>query len=197
MTRLLKSMGLAVLSMAALPASSVAGAAVSHAPLECTRGPADQKFDVIVRVPASAPAGTRFTIRVDGVSSGTISHVGLKYIHHMATDFSIPPEMKYVPGSLRIIPGTGTPNVRPGARVWHDAPNVRMLLPGHVESGSAYTAPSFELELEATGDAGEVVAFELDQFRLKAHVFLVGDLETICNPKPRPYALAEIDVRSE
>jgi hypothetical protein len=133
--------------------------------------------------------GATYTVRIDAVPSGEISHFGLNYIHDMRTDYLVPRGAVYVAGSARIIPGTGTANVAGSARVWLQDGVIRMLLPGHVASGSSYTPPSIEFQLEASAPAGTALPLSFLEYRVTANAIVVGDLETICEPTPRPYTI--------
>jgi len=177
----------AVLAATLTTATSL-GAATSTAnvPIACSRGPSAQSFHAVVTMPATSPLGSRFTVRIDSVPSGKLSHTGLNYIFDMATDYLVPVGATYVDGSARIVPSTGTSNVRAGARAWHDAAGIHTLLPAHVDNGSGYTPPSVEFELEVTAAAGTALAVQLGQVRVAANVFLLGDLRTTCTPPPAP-----------
>lgn len=177
------------LALVLVPHELRAGTAVT-VPTECSRGPSGQSFKTIVTMPGQVTQGDKFTIRVDGVSSGTISHTGLRYIHDMISEFLVPQGTTYVAGSLRIIPGTGSANVAGTARIAKVGNVVRLTLPGEVENGSSYTPPSFELQVEAAAAAGSKVAFQFSQYRVTAKAILIGDLDTVCNPKPSPFTLA-------
>lgn len=178
-----------------LVASTTFGASVSvKAPMVCSRGPSDSAFRVALTVPASAPSGSTFTVRIDSMPSGIISHMGLNYLFDMKTDHPVPSGTTYVEGSARVVPDTGTSNVREGARAWHDAGGVHLALPAHVANGSSYTPPSLEFALRITAPAGSDVAVLFSHYEVKANAFLVGDLRTVCEPKPKPYALAVVHV---
>ena len=41
-------------------------------------------------MPSSQPVGSTFTIRIDAVNVGPISHFGLRYIYNMAADYTVP-----------------------------------------------------------------------------------------------------------
>jgi hypothetical protein len=165
-------------------------------PLTCSRGPNGQHHDVAVTVPASVAKGARYTVRVDGVDSGTISHTGLKYIFDMGSEWPVPPGAEYVEGSARIVPGTGSDNVRAGARVVHASGSVRLGLPAHVENGSRYTPPSFEFDLRVASSAAASITQTFVAYRVTAHAFLVGDLNTTCEPAPRPFPVGTTLVES-
>jgi hypothetical protein len=153
--------------------------------LECSRG-GDQRFNASVSLPAQAAAGSTYSVRVDGVSSGRISHFGLNYLHDMTVDYVVPPGTSYVEGSAEIIPGTGSDNVLPGARVSHRAGVITLALPAHVAEGTSYTPPSIRFQLRATGAPGSTASFALRQFRLTANAFLVGEVPVSCEPKVKP-----------
>ena len=154
--------------------------------LTCNKGGGGQRFNVDVTLPARAEAGSVYTVRIDGTSSGKISHFGLYYLHDMTVDYVLPPGASYVEGSARLVPGTGTPNVLASARVWHRGGVVTMLLPGKVEEGTAYTPPSLRLELQAVGTPGSSAPIALRRFRLTANAFLVGDVNVSCEPAVKP-----------
>lgn len=173
---------------ATLTTATNLGAATSTVmvPIVCSRGPSGQSFHAVVTMPATQPVGSRFTVRIDSVPSAKLSHTGLNYIFDMATDYVVPTGTTYVDGSARVVPNTGTSNVRPGARAWHDAAGIHTLLPAHVDNGSGYTPPSVEFELEVTAAAGTALALQLGQVRVAANVFLLGDLRTTCTPTAAP-----------
>ncbi len=163
-------------------------------PLTCTRGPSGQEHVVGVSAPVSVAAGATYTVRIDGVPSGKISHTGLNYIFDMSSDYALPSGTTYVPGSAHIVPRTGTPNVAGSARVGYEGGMVRIVMPGHVESGSSYTPPSIEFQLKATAAAGATLGLAFSQYRVKANAFLVGDVNTTCDPRPKPYVIANTKV---
>jgi hypothetical protein len=173
----------------AFTAWAVPAATVVRAPLACSRGPRDQYYVAAVTVPSVAPEGSTYTLRIDNVSSGVISHVGLRYIHDMSTDYVLPTGTTFVPGSAHFVAHTGSANVLPGARVWHEDGVVHVVLPAHVDNGSSYTPPSLELALKVVAPAGARLSFKLLQIRVTANAFLVGNLETHCDPVPKPLVL--------
>jgi hypothetical protein len=73
--------------------------------------------------------------------------------------------------------------------VWQAQGVIHLLLPGHVENGSSYTPPSIAFDVEITAPAGAAVSLKLDRYEVTANAFLVGDLLTICDPRPRPYVI--------
>lgn len=194
-------MALLRLAFAAALVTTVTSAAPAprpvRAPLVCSRGPSAQWFTGVVTMPSSQPEGSIFAVRIDGVSSGKISHAGLNYIHDMATDYLVPAGTSYVKGSARLVPGTGTPNVRGRARAWGDAAGIHVLLPNRVENGSGYTPPSVEFQVEIGAPAGTRLALKLRRYQVTANVFLVGDLHTTCAPNPSPYTIGvtRVDAR--
>jgi hypothetical protein len=159
-------------------------------PLKCSRGPDGQVHNVIVTVPAGAPPGSRYTVRIDGVDSGKISHVGLHYIFDMQSQWPIPAGTEYIEGSARVVPDTGSPGVRKGARVVYGSGMVTLVLPAHVDNGSSYTPPSFEFGLTVTASAGATITQSFYRYRVMANAFLVGDVDTSCDPTPKPFAVA-------
>lgn len=187
-TKLVLAAFVAVASVSA--AAFAAGAMKVKAPLVCTRGDSDQTMNALITMPATAAVGSKFTVRVDGVNSGKISHTGLNYIFDMSTDYIVPDGTRVVDGSVRIVPETGTANVRAGAKAWNDKAGIHTVLPAHVDDGSDFTPPSLEFQLEVTGTAGASMAFKLSQYRVAANAFVVGDVHTVCDPNPKPYTLA-------
>jgi hypothetical protein len=165
-------------------------------PLACSRGPTGQEHSVVVTVPASVSRGSRYKVHVDGVDSGKISHVGLKYIFDIGSEWPIPQGTTYVEGSAHLVPGTGTDNARPGAHVVHSAGSVTLVLPAHIDSGTSYTAPSFEFELDVTGAEGVTITQRFASYQVTAHAFLLGDVHTSCEPTPKPFPVAITTVDS-
>jgi hypothetical protein len=159
------------------------------APLVCSRGGDGQTFRASVTLPASQPSGSRFTVRIDSFSSGKIAHFGLNYVFDMATDYRIPDGTRYVEGSARVVPNTGTPNVRAGARAWGDAAGVHLLLPARVGNGQSYTPPSLEFQLDVIAAAGTELLLRFSRCRVSASVFLLGTVHTTCVPTPAPFTI--------
>jgi hypothetical protein len=158
-------------------------------PLVCSRGPSAQSFQTVVTMPSSLPAGAVLGVQIDGVPSGKISHMGLNYIHDMTTEYLVPAGTRYVEGSAHLVPGSGTPNVRAGARAWGARGVIHLVLPAHVENGSSYIPPSLAFDAQITAPAGAVVSLKFDRYEVTANVFLLGDLHTVCGPHPRPYTI--------
>ena len=175
----------AVLAASVATTTALSAGADVKLPMVCSRGPGDQYLAATITLPRTVPRGAKYTVRIDAVPSGTVSHFGLNYIHDMATDYAVPRGATYVAGSARLVPGTGTANVAAGARAWAEAGLIRMLLPGRVASGSSYTAPSLEFQLEASAPAGASLALDFFEYRVTANAFLVGDLLTTCKPTPQ------------
>jgi hypothetical protein len=177
--------GLAV----AVAIMTAAAAVQATLPLVCNKGPDGQRFNVGVTLPGSVEAGSVYTIRLDGHSSGKIDHFGLNHIHDMTVEYALPAETTYVEGSAKLVAGTGTPNVRVGSKLWHRAGVVTMQLPGKVENGTGYTPPSITLDVRAGGAPGSWAVLGFRHFQLKANAFLVGDVAVSCDPTPRPYPI--------
>jgi len=177
----------AAAALTLVAATPLAATAERVAPLlECNTGPSGQRFNAGVSMPAQAPAGTVYSVRIDGVTSGKISHFGLNYLHDMTVDYAVPQGTSYVDGSAEIVPGTGTDNVLPGARVTYRAGVVTLALPAHVAEGTSYTPPSIRFQLRATGAPGSNASLALRSFRLTANAFLVGEVAVSCEPKVKP-----------
>lgn len=152
-------------------------------PIECTRGPSGQTHRVSLTLPAGVAEGGRFQVRIDGAPSGIIQHTGLNYIRDMTFEYLVPSGVTYVPGSLKLVPNTGTPNVAATARVVKVGNVLRLTMPAHVENGSSYTAPSFELELQAASPVGSQLPIRFSQALVTANAIFVGDIDTRCTPK--------------
>jgi hypothetical protein len=177
----------AATALAVVAATPFTASADRVAPLlECSSGPSGQRFNAGVSMPAQAAVGTTYSVRIDGVSSGKISHIGLNYLHDMTVDYAVPAGTTYVDGSAEIIPGTGTDNVLPGARLTHRAGVITLALPAHVDEGTSYTPPSIRFQLRATGAPGSTASLSLRRFRLTANAFLVGEVAVSCEPKVKP-----------
>lgn len=161
-------------------------AAVARLAMTCSRGHSPQWYEAVVSAPESAVPGSTITIRIESRPSGRISHFGLHYIHGMKTEYRISPGAAYVEGSARIVPGTGTPNVARGARVWHDAAGIHTLLPGHVENGGSFTPPTVTFDLRVDAAPPAVVYVEFVHYEVMAHVLLLGEQRTTCDPQSRP-----------
>jgi hypothetical protein len=174
----------ATVPAAAAPLASTA----VKAPMTCSRGP-NIFFIAAVAVPRTAEQGSIYTIRIDGVPSGKIEHFGLHHIHDMVSDYAIPPGAKYVPGSARVIPDTGTPNVSGGARVSYEAGVIRSVLTDTIPAGGSYTPPAIEFQLEAAAPAGASLTLQLLGYRVTANAVILGDVLATCEPVPKQYAL--------
>ncbi len=170
--------------------SSATASKPANAPLLCSRGAKDARFKASVTMPASVAAGTTFTVRIDSVSSGKVSHLGLEYLYDMTTEYQLPEGVTYVDGSARIVAKTGTPNVLTGARVWYADGVIHYLLPAHVANNSSYTPPSIQFELRADSHSNKPLALSLSHYEIKAHAAVVGDVLTTCDPRPSPYTIA-------
>jgi hypothetical protein len=177
-------------TLVALGTTSFSASAGHVAPLlECSSGPSGQRFDVGVSLPAYAEVGSTYSVRIDGVSSGKISHFGLNYLHDMTVDYVLPADASYVEGSAELVPGTGTANVLASARLTHRAGVVTLALPARVAEGTSYTPPSIRFQLRATGAPGTAAAVSFRQFRLTANAIVVGEVAVSCNPTVNPSPL--------
>ena len=188
-------LGLACLAGAAnLALAQRAGEGLEvEAPMVCMRGP-DTTFTARVTLPTSAATGATFPVRIDSLPSGRLEHLGLFSIHDMTTDFLLPAGTRYVEGSARVVPGTGTVNVRAGARAWRDDAGLHLALPAHVENGSSYTPPSLEFAVRVEAPPGTEVPLQFLHYAVQADAFLVGTVATSCDPRPSPATLATVRV---
>lgn len=188
-TKLLRG-ACAAVALTLIATVALRGAAADRTvPLTCTRGDDGQSYRMIVTMPASQPVGSTFTIRIDTPTIGPISHFGLRHIYNMRAHFTIPRGTTYVEGSARIVAATGSSNVRANAGVTHDARGIHMLLPGHVDNGDSYTAPSIEFQVQAVGPAGTVTALGFLGTSVDASAVIIGSVHTACAPNPKPYAI--------
>jgi hypothetical protein len=166
-------------------------------PLACSRGGGGQQHDVAVTVPARVAPGGRYKVRVDGIDTGKISHLGLNYIFDMESEWPIPPGTEYVEGSAHVVPGTGSENVRGGAYVVRHGASIHLVLPAHVDNGVGYTSPSFEFELLAPSAEGASITQRFAAYSVSAHAVLVGVLRTTCEPTPKTFPVAVTQVESK
>jgi hypothetical protein len=166
----------------------------AHAPMVCSRGPEGQRFEVVVTTPESVAEGAIYTIRIDGVGSGKISQLGLNHLRDMTSEYLVPAGAAYVPSSARVVPGTGTENVRSGARAVHEAGVVRLVLGDKVREGTSYTPPSLEFQVRATAPAGASLPLGFIRYRVTANALVVGDVHVSCEPKPNPFVLVRTPV---
>ena len=163
-------------------------------PLECSKGPSGQHFDAFVTMPTKVASGGIVIVRIDGMTSAKLSQTGLNFIHDMTSEYLVPAGTTYVEGSAKIIPDTGTENVRDGATVTHDNGVIRLKLPAQVKEGTSYAPPSFEVQFKVTAAPGATVAFPFQQFRVTANAFVVGDIRVRCDPTPKPFTLGKTAV---
>jgi len=183
--------GLTGLAMTLASATSLGADRTITAPLVCSRGGNGKAFRAIVSLPDSQPTGSRYAVRIDSFPSGKVAHFGLNYIFDMMTSYRVPAGTKYVEGSARVVPNTGTANVRAGARAWHDANGVHLLLPARVENGGSYTPPSLQFQLEVTAAAGTELLLKLGGCKVSANVLLLGNVDTTCVPAPAPFTIGK------
>jgi len=159
------------------------------APLVCTQGPSDKRFEANVSGPESVAPGGTFTVRIDAIPSGEVSGFGLNHIREMTTDYLLPAGGTYVEGSARVVPDTGTTNVRAGATLTVEGKRLRLMLPARVEEGGSYTPPSIEVTLRADTAAGTTLALGFSRLWLTVNAIVVGDMRVTCDPKPQPFVL--------
>ena len=164
-------------------------------PLTCSKG-GDQLHSIDVTAPDRAAQGSKYTVHVDGYPSGKIEHAGLNHIHDMDAEYVVPAGTKFVDGSGKIVPGTGTPNVAKTAQVFFEKEKgtVHFLLPAKIEAGESYTPPSFEFQLEVTAAPGNDLLLKLSRYSIVANAVVVGDTKAVCEPKPSPYPLVTTTV---
>jgi hypothetical protein len=182
------------MSLAAAFVGESARAGRVSIPLVCSRGKSGRSYEVSLSAPAAVAPGTVFTVRVDGANSGTISHPALNYVHDMTYEYLVPSGSDYVEGSARILDGTGSANVRAGARVSRAGGVIVLVLPARVEEGSSYTPPSFDFQLRATASEGSVIAQAFAGYRITANAMIVGELQARCEPTPKPYPVGVTQV---
>ncbi len=183
-----------VLSGLCLTMPIVAAPRPVRTPLNCSRGDADTAYSADITMPETAPTGGTLSVRIDSRSSGRISHLGLNYIHDMMTEYLLPAGLRLVEGSPRIVPETGTPNARAGARTWHDGSRLFFALPAHIANGETYTPPSLEFTARIDAPAGSHLPLELTRYELVANAILVGDVHTHCEPAQKPFRIAMVHV---
>jgi hypothetical protein len=171
---------------------AVAGPVTVKVPMVCTRGPDDTAFNATATMPASAAIGSTFTVRIDSHPSGVINHFGLNYIYGMTTDYQVPAGTRYVEGSARVVPGTGSANALPGARATHESSRIRMVLPAHIANGSSYTPPSLEFDVKVDAPVETRSALSFLHYEVVANAAIVGDVHTSCDPVRKPYHLAMV-----
>jgi hypothetical protein len=178
-----------LIALGLLVSSAASAQSLVRVPLHCSQGDANQIFNASVTAPKSGASGSRLHIRIDGRSSGTISHFGLHYLHHMITEYTLPRGARYIEGSARLVPGTGSANVRAGATIRRVGRKLRLALPSHVDNGTSYTPPSIEFDLSPTAAAGTKLKLEFSGYWLVANATMVGDVATSCAPIPNPYVM--------
>ncbi len=162
-------------------------------PMTCSRG-GGHTFSVVASAPDRAPQGATYTLRLDSFPSGKIEHAGLRHLRDMEVEYLLPAGARFVEGSARIVPNTGTPNVAKTAQVWQANGVVHLKLPAKVETGDSYTPPSIELQLVATAAAGSELPLKLLRYRVVANAVIVGDVTATCDPTPSPFTLASTTV---
>jgi hypothetical protein len=164
-----------------------------HAPVSCTRG-TSAVFEIDATVPETAAEGSTYVVRIDGTPSGTISQTGLHYLRDITFEYALPAGAAYVEGSARILPGTGTENVREGAHVSCAHGVVTLALGGRVPNGGSYQAPSIEVKLKAASPPQSVLAVTFSRYRVMANVVILGDIDAACVPTKPPFTLGSTRV---
>ncbi len=195
MGSIVRRVGLVSVVVAGFAVSAPLGAQTKtvKAPMVCSRG-GDQAFSVVVSAPDRVAQGGTYTLRLDSFPSGKIDHTGLNYLHDMEAEFVVPAGTKFVEGSAKIVPKTGTANVAKSALVWHQNGVVHFKLPAKVENGDSYTPPSIELQLTATAAPGSELPLKLLRYTVFANAFVVGDVKASCDPSPNPFTLTTTTV---
>ena len=188
----LGALGALAVTLALVPPADAATKRLK-VPLTCSKG-GDQTHQLDVAAPDRAAQGTKYTVRIDGSTSGKVEHTGLNYIHDMEEEYVVPAGTKYVEGSGKIVPNTGTPNVAKTARLFHEKGVVHFLLPARVEAGDSYTPPSLEFQLEISAAPGNELPLKLLRYSVVANAVVVGDTKAVCDPKPSPFPLVTTTV---
>lgn len=162
--------------------------------MACNNGPSTQTFDAVVTMVRSAAAGTTLTVRVDGTPAPPESHVGLYFLYNFVTEFRLT-GARLVEGSLRVLPDTGTANMRPGTRVTAEAGGVlRLVNPAQIPNGAAFNTPSFEFSMVLDGAPGTEARLLFQRYSLDARVFLLGNINTHCTPRANPSVLGAVRI---
>lgn len=164
--------------------------------LHCSHGE-DQLLVAKVTMPTSHHANKPFVVRIESMPSGKITHMGLHYIFNMATDYVLPPDLKYVAGSAKFVPGTGSANVRADAKIWHDHAGIHTMLPTRIEAGDGYTPPTVEFKVRIHGMPENPLGVELAHYSVSANVSVVGDMDTHCEPIQKPGVLATVTAEAD
>lgn len=166
-----------------------------HPPMVCSRGPGGQHFDATITMPRTAAAGSTITVRIDGVPAPPTSHLGLFHLYNFLTDFRVSEGGRLVEGSVRLVPDSGSPNMRPGARASREgASTVRLTVPAQIPNGHGFNPPSVEFSVALDGAPGAEVRVLFVRHQLGARVFLLGDIVTTCDPRPGPAVLGSVRI---
>jgi hypothetical protein len=183
-TRVGCAAGVLALAAIAPPAAADRGTL----PLLCSKGPSGQRFKFELTMPSRAEGGSTYEVRIVGVSSGTVSHFGLNYLHAMTVEYVLPVGA-YIEGSAHFVADTGTTNVLPGRRLAYRDGVLTMILLGKVENGTEYTPPTVSFQLKAVGAPGDWAWVAFRQYRLMANAVIVGDVAVSCDPTLKPYGI--------
>ena len=180
---------LLVMSTSSLAPAQPADPIVTRAPLVCSHGPGGEFFEVRATLPATAPTGSVYTVRLVSFPAPPVTDRGLNYLHDMVTDYYLPSGASYVPGSARVVDGTGTENVRRGARAWAENGYVRLYLPAHIDKGSGFTPPSVEFQVRVAARPGESLPIRVVRYRVRANVVVAGNVDVVCKPRDGAYTI--------
>jgi hypothetical protein len=157
----------------------------TSAPVSCTRG-TSAVFEINAVVPETASEGATYVVRVEGTPSGKISQTGLNSLRDITFEYGLPSGATYVDGSARIVPGTGSDNVRDSARVSMSGAMLTLTLPARVPNGGSYQPPTIEVKLKASSPPSTVLPVTFSRYRVRANVVLLGDIDATCVPTRPP-----------
>jgi hypothetical protein len=165
----------------------------TSAPVSCSRG-ASAVFEINAVVPETAAEGATYVVRIDGTPSGKISQTGLYSLRDITFEYALPSGATYVDGSARIVPGTGSDNVRDGARVSFANNVLTLTLPTRVPNGGSYQPPSIEAKLKAASPPATLLPVTFSRYRVRANVVLLGDIDASCVPTRPPFTVGSTRV---
>jgi hypothetical protein len=160
----------------------------TSAPVSCTRG-ASAVFEINAVVPETAAEGTTYVVRIEGTASGKISQTGLNSLRDITFEYALPSGATYVEGSARVVPGTGSDNVKGSARVSLSGSVLTLILPARVPNGGSYQPPTIEVKLKAASAPSTVLPVTFSRYRVRANVVILGDIDAVCTPARPPFTL--------